>query len=96
MTVARFLSQPIGRIIRAVVGLVLITLAFFVMGGTPGIVVAIIGIVVGLVGLVLIAAGVFDFCVLGPFVGGYFDGRKNRESVPPRTRGRTRGGAAQH
>jgi hypothetical protein len=92
MTFSRFMSQPVGRIIRAVLGLVLIALAFFVMGGTPGIVVAIIGIVVGLVGLVLIAAGVFDFCVLGPFVGGYFDGRKNRESVPPRTRG----GAAQH
>ena len=96
MTYARFMSRPIGRIIKAVLGLVLIALAFFVLGGTPGIVVAIIGIVVGLVGLVLIAAGVFDFCVLGPFVGGYFDGRKNRESVPPGTRGRTRGGAAQH
>jgi hypothetical protein len=95
MTVARFLSQPIGRIIRAILGLVLIALAFFVMGGTPGIVVAIIGIVVGLVGLVLIAAGTFNFCVVGPFVGGYFDGRKNLEGRPPTTPPWRRG-APQH
>ena len=89
MTFSRFMSQPVGRIIRAVLGLVLIALAFFMVGGTVG---TVVGIVVGTIGLVLIAAGTFNFCVLGPFVGGYFDGRKNRESVPPRTRG----GAAQH
>jgi len=89
MTFARFMSQPIGRIIRAVLGLVLIALAFFVMGGTVG---TVVGIVVGVIGLVLIAAGTFNFCVVAPFVGGYFDGRKNLEGVPPRMRG----GAAQH
>jgi hypothetical protein len=99
MTFSRFMSQPIGRIIRAVLGLVLIALAFFVMGGTVGtvvgIVVAIIGIVVGTIGLVLIAAGTFNFCVVAPFVGGYFDGRKNLEARPPTTvRGHR--GAPQH
>jgi hypothetical protein len=50
MAVARFLSQPIGRIIRAVAGLALVVLAFLAIGGT-------LGIVVGVAGLVVIAAG---------------------------------------
>jgi hypothetical protein len=89
MTFSRFMSQPVGRIIRAVVGLVLIALAFFMVGGTVG---TMVGIVVGLVGLVLIAAGTFNFCVVAPFVGGYFDGRKNLEARPPVTHR----GAPQH
>ena len=92
MTFSRFMSQPIGRIIRAVLGLVLIALAFFVMGGTVG---TVIGIVVGIIGLVLIAAGTFNFCVVAPFVGGYFDGRKNLEARSPTT-GRGHRGAPQH
>jgi hypothetical protein len=83
------MSKPIGRIIRAVLGLVLIALAFFMVGGTVG---TMVGIVVGLVGLVLIAAGTFNFCVVAPFVGGYFDGRKNLEARPPVTHR----GAPQH
>ena len=89
MTFSRFMSQPIGRVIRAVLGLVLIALAFFVMGGTVG---TIVGIVVGIIGLVLIAAGTFNFCVVAPFVGGYLDGRKNLEGRPPVTHR----GAPQH
>jgi hypothetical protein len=92
MTFSRFMSQPIGRIIRAVLGLVLIALAFFVMGGTVG---TVVGIVVGVIGLVLIAAGTFNFCVVAPFVGGYFDGRKNLEARLPTT-GRGHRGAPQH
>ena len=92
MTFSRYMSQPIGRIIRAVLGLVLIALAFFVIGGTVG---TVVGIVVGIIGLVLIAAGTFNFCVVAPFVGGYFDGRKNLEGTPP-TAGRGHRGAPQH
>ncbi|MGB3635798.1 MAG: YgaP-like transmembrane domain [Rubrobacteraceae bacterium] len=83
MAFAKFMSEPIGRIIRAAAGIALIALAFFV-GGTAG-------LIIGIVGLVPIAAGVFNFCLLGPLVGGYFSGRKNLESPP-----QTRGGAAQH
>jgi hypothetical protein len=72
MAVARFLSQPIGRIIRAVAGLALAVLGFVVIGGTRG-------IVVGAVGLVAIAAGTFNICLIGPLIGGYLDGRKNLE-----------------
>jgi hypothetical protein len=86
------MSQPVGRIIRAVLGLVLIALAFFMVGGTVG---TVVGIVVGIIGLVLIAAGTFNFCVVAPFVGGYLDGRKNLETRPPTT-GRGHRGAPQH
>lgn len=78
MAFARFMSQPVGRIIRAVLGLVLIALGFFWIGGT-------VGIVVGLVGFVPLAAGLFNFCLVGPLVGGYLDGRKNLEGTPAET-----------
>lgn len=85
MAFARFTSQPAGRIIRAVTGLALILLGFLVMGGTGG-------IVVGMIGFVPLAAGVFNFCLIGPLVGGYLDGRKNLEGIPPEPRT----GAPQH
>jgi hypothetical protein len=84
MAFARFMSRPTGRIIRAVIGLALVALGFW-MGGAAG-------IVVGIVGLVPLAAGVFNFCLIGPLIGGYFDGRKNLEGE---TR-RPRRGAHQH
>lgn len=79
MAFARFMSQPVGRIIRAAFGLVLIALGFFVIGGA-------MGIVVGIAGFVPLAAGIFNLCLVGPLVGGYFDGRKNLEARPPETR----------
>lgn len=76
MAFARFMSTPTGRVIRAVAGLALILIGFFVVGGTAG-------IVVGLIGFVPVAAGVFNFCLVGPLVGAHFDGRKNLEGTPP-------------
>lgn len=84
MAFARFMSQPVGRVIRAVAGLALVALGFGI-GGTTG-------LVVGIVGLVPLAAGVFNFCLIGPLIGGHFDGRKNLEGRPPSTRS----GAPQH
>lgn len=83
MAFAKFMSEPIGRIIRAVAGLALIGIGFLV-GGT-------VGLIIGIIGLVPLAAGVFNFCLLGPLVGGYFSGRKNLEAPT-----HTRGGAPQH
>jgi len=37
MAFVRFMSQPAGRMIRAVLGLALIALGFFAIGGTAGI-----------------------------------------------------------
>ena len=61
MDVVNFMAGTAGRAARALAGLALIALGL-VMGGTAGVVVA-------LVGLVPLAAGVFGFCLLGPAFG---------------------------
>ncbi|AHY48078.1 Protein of unknown function (DUF2892) (plasmid) [Rubrobacter radiotolerans] len=76
MAFARFMSTPAGRIIRAVAGLVIIVLGFFFIGGVTG-------TVIGLLGFLPVAAGLFNFCLIGPLVGGHFSGRKNLEGTPP-------------
>ncbi len=58
----QFLASTNGRILRAVAGIVLIVLGLFVLEGTAGTVVALIGILP-------LAAGVFDFCVFAPLFG---------------------------
>jgi hypothetical protein len=72
------MSQPAGRVIRAALG-------FLVIGGTAG-------IVVGIIGFVPLAAGVLNFCLVGPLVVGHLDGHRNLEGAPPRGRR----GAPQH
>jgi hypothetical protein len=66
-----FLGSSTGRVVRSVAGLVLIGLGLFVIGGTAGIVVAIIG-------LLPLAAGVFDFCLFAPLAGLPFNGAQLR------------------
>ena len=85
MAFAGFMSQPAGRVIRAALGLVLIALGFLVIGGP-------VGIVVGIIGFVPLAAGMLNFCLVGPLVAGYLDGHRNLEGAPPRGRR----GAPQH
>ena len=70
MSLSRFLSQPLGRGLRVVVGLVLIGLGLFAIKGAVGVVIAIIG-------LVPLAAGAFNICLVGPLVGGHLRGREN-------------------
>lgn len=66
-----FMASTAGRVLRAVVGIVLVYVGYAVMGGTGGIVLA-------LVGAVMIAAGVFDFCLFAPLFGNPFSGKKIR------------------
>lgn len=73
MVFARFMSGTAGRLIRAIAGILLIVLGFFVIGGT-------VGTIVGVVGFVPLAAGIFNFCLLGPVFGGYFSGRQSMRS----------------
>jgi hypothetical protein len=68
----RFLASPSGRITRIVAGLVLIAVGLLVIGGSLGIVVAVIGAVPFL-------AGLFDFCVFAPLFGAPLSGRRIRE-----------------
>ncbi len=71
MSVLRFLGSTNGRVLRAVAGVIL----------------AIVGILLGglwwilaVVGLVVLAAGVFDFCLIAPLAGRPFGGRRFRDS----------------
>ena len=70
---ATFMASPAGRLIRIVAGLVLIALGLFVIHGTSGTILAIVG-------LVPLVAGVFDFCIFAPLFGAPMSGPKIRAS----------------
>ena len=67
----KFLASPAGRIIRAVAGLALVLWGWLGLGGTTGLIVAVIGILP-------LAAGLFDFCVFAPLFGAPLSGQKIR------------------
>ncbi|MEU4711048.1 DUF2892 domain-containing protein [Nocardia salmonicida] len=56
------MRSTVGRLARIAAGIAVIVVGLAVVGGTAGIIVAVIG-------LVPIAAGVFNFCLLGPVFG---------------------------
>ena len=66
-----FMVSTTGRIVRIVAGIALIAWGWFVLGGTTGIIVAIVG-------LVPLLAGVFDFCVFAPLFGAPLSGPQIR------------------
>jgi uncharacterized membrane protein HdeD (DUF308 family) len=68
----KFLASKNGRIIRIVIGAVLVLLGIFVNMNRAG---AIILIVVGLIPLL---AGIFDVCVFAPLFGRPISGKKLR------------------
>jgi len=67
----KFMASPVGRVVRIVVGILLIAIGLWAVKGTAGIILAIIG-------LVPLAAGVFDFCLIAPLFGAPFSGSKVR------------------
>jgi hypothetical protein len=71
-----FFASNNGRITRIVAGVILLLVGIFVVGGTVGWIIAIIG-------LVPLAAGVFDFCVIAPLMGKPFMGDALRASLHP-------------
>lgn len=66
-----FMASTTGRIVRVVVGVALIAYGLLGLGGTVGIVLAVIGAVPFL-------AGLFDVCVFAPLFGNPFSGREIR------------------
>ena len=66
-----FMASTAGRVLRAVAGLVLLYVGMQLMAGVGGIIVAVIGVV-------MIAAGVFDFCLFAPLFGNPLSGKKIR------------------
>jgi len=61
MSFVSFMRSPSGRAIRAVAGLAIIA-GGIAIGGTGGTVIAVIGVVP-------LAAGIFNFCLVGPLFG---------------------------
>lgn len=67
-----FMASSAGRILRVVAGIALIAWGLMGLGGTWGIVVAVIG-------AVPLLAGLFDFCVFAPLFGNPFSGSEIRK-----------------
>ncbi len=67
----KFMASTAGRVTRVVAGLVLILWGVMGLGGTTGIVIAVIG-------LVPLLAGLFDFCVFAPLFGAPLSGPQIR------------------
>jgi len=68
----KFMASTTGRIVRIVAGIALIVWGLMGLGGT-------IGIVVAVIGAVPLLAGLFDFCVFAPLFGNPLSGPKIRE-----------------
>ena len=68
----KFMASTNGRIIRIVVGAILVLVGFFVVADLTT------GIILMVIGLVPLAAGLFDFCVLAPLFGAPISGKKIR------------------
>jgi hypothetical protein len=67
----KFMASTAGRIVRIVAGIALIAVGLLVIGGTGGIIVAVVG-------AVPLLAGLFDFCVFAPLFGAPLSGPKIR------------------
>jgi len=67
----KFMASASGRLVRIVAGAALIAWGLIGLGGTTGIVVAVVG-------AVPLLAGVFDFCVFAPLFGAPLSGPKIR------------------
>lgn len=67
-----FMASRNGRIVRIVVGAILVVWGFFGLGGTGG-------VILGIVGLVPLLAGILDYCVLAPLFGNPIKGTDIRK-----------------
>lgn len=67
----KFMASKTGRIIRVLAGIALVAWGLLGLGGTTGIVVAVIG-------LVPLLAGLFDVCVFAPLFKNPFKGPEIR------------------
>ncbi|HSB00274.1 MAG TPA: DUF2892 domain-containing protein [Anaerolineales bacterium] len=67
----KFMASAAGRVIRIAAGLALVLWGLMSIGGTTGVVVAVIG-------LVPLVAGLFDFCIFAPLFGAPLSGPRIR------------------
>jgi len=66
-----FMASTAGRVTRVAAGIALVLWGLMGLGGTTGILVAVIG-------LVPLLAGLFDFCVFAPLFGAPLSGPRIR------------------
>ncbi len=71
MSFAKLMSSGLGRGLRIVAGLALIVIGLFSVGGTSGIILAIVGVVP-------LLAGILDVCLFAPLFGGPLKGAEAR------------------
>jgi hypothetical protein len=68
-----FMVSTTGRIVRILAGIALITWGLLGLGGS-------VGIIVAVVGAAPLLAGLSDFCLFAPLFGGPLSGSKIRAS----------------
>ena len=66
-----YMASASGRIVRIVAGIALIAWGLLGLGGTAGIIVAVVG-------ALPLVAGLFDFCIFAPLFGAPLSGPKIR------------------
>ena len=71
MAFVRFMRSGAGRLLRIGAGVVLIWYGLTQMTGTAGVALAVVGVVP-------VAAGMFNFCLLGPLFGVTLMGRLSK------------------
>lgn len=76
MGFAQFMSSGLGRALRIVAGIALIAVGLGLVGGTGGIVLAVVG-------LVPLLAGAFDVCLFAPLFGAPLKGVDARAHAKP-------------
>ncbi len=74
MKIVRLMTSPLGRGLRIVLGIVVIAAGLFAVGGT-------LGVIMALVGLVPMAGGVLDFCIISAVLGYGFKGANARTKL---------------
>lgn len=74
MNFVKFMTSGMGRAARVLLGIVIMFIGLFVVQGT-------IGTIMTLVGLIPIAGGLFDFCLIGFALGYPLKGHEARQKL---------------
>lgn len=74
MTFVKFMTSPQGRMMRVIMGVVLISVGLLVVKDT-------LGNILALLAIVPIAGGLLDFCVAGLALGYPFSGKNARKRI---------------
>lgn len=74
MTFVKFMTSPQGRMMRVIMGIVLMSVGLLLVKDT-------LGIILALLAIVPIAGGLLDFCVAGLALGYPFSGKNARKRI---------------